>query len=207
MIVDSTHNHAPHDIPEEIIAQRRYARYANPRFELHLKRLNCLGTKTNAKIASKLQAILNNNGDPQTKIITRDVSNAQTDLIRRKYGPFSSTQIFLEMLNSSPEIYHRVHRAQDGRIDAVFFTFEWAIGQWKRNHEVLSFDYTYRVNQFNMPLLQITGITTLHTTFTVSFCLVSGEKEADFLWPLERLAAIKHIVVMVAALDVAQRHN
>ena len=187
MIVDSTHNHAPHDMPEEIAAQRRRARRASPRFELHLERLSLLGTKTNAEIASELQAILNNNGGPQAKVTARDVSNAQADLIRRKYGPLSSTQIFLEMLDSSPEIYHQVHRAQDGRIDAVFFTFEWAIGQWKRNHEVLSFDCTYRVNRFNMPLLQITGITTLHTTFTVSFCLVSGEKEADFLWPLERL--------------------
>ena len=75
MIVDSTYNHALHDMPEEITAQRRYARCVSPRFELHLERLSCLGTKTNAKIASELQAILNNNGDPQVKVITRDVSN------------------------------------------------------------------------------------------------------------------------------------
>ena len=54
MIVDSTHNYTPHNIPEEIAAQRRYARRASPRFELHLERLNRLGTKMNAKIAFKL---------------------------------------------------------------------------------------------------------------------------------------------------------
>ena len=64
MIVDSTHNHAPHNIPEEIVAQRCYARRVSPRFELHLERLSRLGTKTNVKIAFELQAILNNNGDP-----------------------------------------------------------------------------------------------------------------------------------------------
>ena len=91
IIVDSTHNHAPHDMPEKITTQQHHTRHANPRFELHLERLNRLGTKTNTEIAFELQAILNNNSGPQAKITARDISNAQANLIRRKYGPFSST--------------------------------------------------------------------------------------------------------------------
>ena len=52
----------------------------------------------------------------------------------------SSTQIFLEMLESTPGIYHRVHRSLEGRINAVFFSFEWALQQWQENQEILSFD-------------------------------------------------------------------
>ena len=38
-----------------------------------------------------------------------------------------------------------------------------------------------------MSLLQVTGTTALHTTFTVAFCLVSSEVQAAFEWPLEVL--------------------
>ena len=187
IIIDSNHNHAPHDLPHEISTHRRRLRRANARFELHLERLSRLGTKSASEIANELQAILTNDEGRPVRVTQQDIINAQQDLIRRKYGPLSSTQIFLCILESTPEIYYRLRRAQDGRINAVFFTFEWAIGQWKENHEVVSFDCTYKVNRFDMPLLQVTGITKLHTTFTIAFCLVSGEKKDDFLWPLEKL--------------------
>lgn len=93
----------------------------------------------------------------------------------------------MDILESTPGIYHRVHRSEDGRIDAVFFSFEWTLQQWQENQEVLSFDSTYRVNRFNMPLLQVTGVTALNTTFTIVVCLISGEKEDDFLWALQQL--------------------
>ena len=181
IIIDSNHNHAPHNHPHEISTHRRRLRRANARFKLHLKRLSRLGTKSTSEITNELQAILTNNKGRPVRITQQDIINAQQNLIRRKYGPLSSTQIFLRILESTPEIYYRLHRAQNGRINAVFFTFEWAIGQWKENHKVVSFDYTYKINRFDIPLLQVTGITKLHTTFTITFCLVSGEKEGDFL--------------------------
>lgn len=38
-----------------------------------------------------------------------------------------------------------------------------------------------------MPLFQITGMTAVHTTFNVAFCLVSREDVATFKWVLMRL--------------------
>ena len=54
MILETSHNHEPHDKPHEIAAHRRHLRRANARFEVHLDRLSRLGTKTVAEIAQEL---------------------------------------------------------------------------------------------------------------------------------------------------------
>ena len=76
------------------------------------------------------------------------------------------------------------------RINRVFWTYEWCIKMWAYHPEILLFDKTYRTNQFNMPLLNISGITGLHTNFPVAFVLTSDETEASFLWSLNRLAFV-----------------
>lgn len=58
---------------------------------------------------------------------------------------------------------------------------------WKQNPEVLCFDNTYKTNRFNMPLHQINGVICLHTTFCVSFAVMSNEKEEWFAWVLDQL--------------------
>ena len=61
---------------------------------------------------------------------------------------------------------------------------------WAYHPEILLFDKTYRTNQFKMPLLNISGITGLHTNFPVAFVLTSDETEAFFLWSLNQLAFV-----------------
>ena len=188
VIVKNEHNHFPHDRPDELCAHRRRLRQEDASFETHLERLSLVGTKTAREIAEELECLyMDDEGNRTKRISPKDVTNAQNALIRRKYGPFSSTQLFLHILEESPNVVYRIHRGNDGKIDAVFFSFHCSLELWKRNPEVLSFDNTYRVNRFNMPLLQVTGTTALHTTFTVGFCLVSSETEAAFLWPLQVL--------------------
>ena len=188
VIVRNEHNHTPHDRPDEMCTHRRRLRQQDASFEAHLERLSLLGTKTAREVAEELEGIyMDDNGNKTRRVTPMDVTNGQEALRTRKYGPYSSTQIFLRILEERTDVFHRLHRGQDGKIDAVFFTFHWALQQWQHNHEVLSFDNTYRVNRFNMPLLQVTGTTALHTTFTVAFCLVSSEVQAAFEWPLEVL--------------------
>ncbi|KAM4058252.1 MULE transposase [Hirsutella rhossiliensis] len=48
-------------------------------------------------------------------------------------------------------------------------------------------DNTYKVNRFNMPLLQIIGTTGLHKSFSVGFGLTAKEDEGAFQWILSQL--------------------
>ena len=187
-LVENEHSHFPHDRPDELCAHRRRLRQEDASFETHLERLSLIGTKTAREIAEELEGIyMDDEGNKTKKVSPKDISNGQNALMRWKYGPYSSTQLFLDILEESPDVVDRIHRGNDGTIDAVFFSFDCSLELWKHNPEVLSFDNTYRVNRFNMPLLQVTGTTALHTTFTVAFYLVSSETEAAFLWPLQVL--------------------
>ncbi|XP_044717907.1 MULE transposase domain-containing protein [Hirsutella rhossiliensis] len=48
-------------------------------------------------------------------------------------------------------------------------------------------DNTYKVNRFNMPLLQIIGTTGLHKSFSIGFGLAAKEDEGAFQWILSQL--------------------
>ena len=86
-----------------------------------------MGTKTGLEIAEELEGIYMVDGVPTVRVTKRDVIKTQQDLIRREYGPQTDTQIFLEILESTPGIYRRVHRSENGRINAIFFSFEWPL--------------------------------------------------------------------------------
>jgi hypothetical protein len=110
-----------------------------------------------------------------------------------KAGPLTPTQQFIHHLTTTPSIYCNIYRQNDvadGRIERVFWTYNWCIEQWKQNPELMIIDCTYKVNKFDMPLLQIVGVTCMHTTFNLGYCLVSGEKEATFRWVLEVLNSL-----------------
>lgn len=101
---------------------------------------------------------------------------------RIRFGDYSSTQQFLatlEEMKQAGQVWYSIYREgghPHGRIERVFWTYSWSIEMWKQNLELLSMDNTYRVNRFNMPLCQITGVTSLQTTYPVAWCLMSGEK-------------------------------
>jgi hypothetical protein len=110
-----------------------------------------------------------------------------------KEGPLSPTQQFIHHLTITPSIHCNIYRQNDvadGRIERVFWAYNWCIEQWKQNPELMIRDYTYKVNKFDMPLLQIVGVTCMHSTFNLGYFLVSGEKEATFRWVLEFLNSL-----------------
>lgn len=57
----------------------------------------------------------------------------------------------------------------------------------RENPEVLIMDCTYKTNKYKMPLLIITGVTCLNTSFFAAFCFMKGESYGDYRWVLEAL--------------------
>ena len=102
-------------------------------------------------------------------------------------------QQFIYELEADPTISKRIGRQGNNsaaKIDRIFWTYRQNIDLWKANWVVISIDNTYKVNRYNMPLCQINGITALHTTFPVAYCLVSGEREEIFSWVLGQLKEV-----------------
>jgi len=116
----------------------------------------------------------------------RDVINEQAKVNQARFGPRSATQQFLHELEITEGVYYRISRGPQGRIDRIFWTYPWCIDLLRRFPGLLSMDSTYKVNRFNMPLFQATGITCLGSSFNAFFCLISDETEASHTWILQQ---------------------
>ena len=86
-------------------------------------------------------------------ITHEDVRNIQRALRATKYGPHSSTKLFIDLLERYREM-HGVDYFADWipddsgggrRPGRVFWTYKWCLEMWKNNPEVLLFDNTYKV--------------------------------------------------------------
>jgi len=178
------HNH-PMDteLAGNLAVHRRLARTSN--VIASILRLNKQPKSTSSDIASAIRAEF-----PGIKIRTRDVTNVLVTERLRLAGPLTPTQQFLQHLTTSTGIFCRIDREGNDNKDItkpvtrVFWTYTWCIEQLRANPELWCLDCTYKVNRFNMPLLQICGITNLHTTFNIAYCLLSGEREECFEWVL-----------------------
>ena len=187
-ILEESHNHKPSQHPELSNAYRRFLR-ANQEKAMGISLLQKVADLKEAGLTlGNIAATLST---AQTPILREDVKTIVRALRRSTYGPYSATQIFLRQLRDlekTGDVFLRMeHHPETERIHRIFWAYKDSIELFKKNPEVLSFDNTYKVNRFNMPLMQIGGITGLHTNFSIGFALTSREDEDTFCWTLSQL--------------------
>lgn len=51
-------------------------------------------------------------------------------------------------------------------------------------------DSTYKTNRYKLPLLIISGVTALNTSFYIAFGFILHETADDYIWVLEQLKAV-----------------
>jgi len=63
---------------------------------------------------------------------------------------------------------------------------------FKQHPDVLLLDSTYKTNRFNMPLLNICGITGGNKVFQARLVFLSRETESDYNWAMSCLQKVMH---------------
>lgn len=104
-------------------------------------------------------------------------------------GGYTPTQALLKHF-ADTGIKHRVRQLQ-GRVVALVWTYPFCEGMWQRFPDVISIDNTYKTNRFQMPFLNVTGITNIHTTFNVAFGVVNKEDEDAYQWLIQMLDELR----------------
>jgi hypothetical protein len=120
-------------------------------------------------------------------VTARDVRNRLAKERRAANGNSSPFERFLACLRERPDISHKVRRAGDlpeGEIVQIFWTYRHCVDLWKKHPVLLSFDNTYRTNRYRWPLMNVTGVNNVNSTFNVAFALSTAEGTADFEWIL-----------------------
>ncbi|KAM4059784.1 MULE transposase [Hirsutella rhossiliensis] len=164
-IKHGSHNHEPlfEPIANPIVRQRSQRKFG-------IERLHSLVEGLSKNVNNKSRDIVDaiRQEYPELLITDSDIHFIQLQLRAFRYGASTSTQAFLDVWR-------------------FFWTYDDCIADWKRNPELLIMDNTYKVNRFNMPLLQIIGTTGLHKSFSVGFGLTAKEDEGAFQWILSQL--------------------
>jgi hypothetical protein len=101
----------------------------------------------------------------------------------------------MKYLTQSPEWYVDSKKKQyNDELEFLFFTPKCMQKLLCLYMEVLTMDCTYKTNKYKMPLLIITGVTALNTSFYAGFCFMRGESYSDYVWVMEAVVRLyKHL--------------
>ncbi len=102
-------------------------------------------------------------------------------------GHKAPTQTFLKQLNDDKCFYKYETDAND-RLTRVIGAEAGALEKWAAYPTILLIDAPYQTNRYNLPLIQIVGVTATGQSFTCAYIYVSDELEVTYTWVLERLA-------------------
>jgi len=97
----------------------------------------------------------------------------------------SPMKALLDTLYEGPYKYYYALE-NNGSVKSLFFSHHQSIQLCKRFGKVFIADCTYKTNQFNMPLLNIVGITSTFHTFNAGFIFLSVENFDNYKWALEK---------------------
>ena len=185
-ILDRTHNHEA-DINTKLSAtyRRQVLKAVHEHdVEKDVESLSADGTSTFRTIAAELSQRYG------ITISREQVKGVQRRLRETTYNVISTTGKFLEVLQADGAFVKVFEDPVTQRPSRIFWVYPNSISHWRTHPEVFGLDNTYRTNRFNMPLLQIGGITGLNTNFVLSFALMSEEDTPSFEWCFRQVAIL-----------------
>ena len=179
-VQEPSHTHEASPYPALDLAHRRRAWTAVQRDAVRSK--IATGLPTREIVALMRQEF------PGQPWVSKDVQN-ERDLVRRELlDIYTPTQFLLYHLDSANDgTFYKADVGPDHKLRAVFWSPPWCKQQWQRFPHILSLDNTYKTNRFGMPLLNVTGITNIGTTFNIGFALVSREDEDAYRFAVSAL--------------------
>ena len=104
------------------------------------------------------------------------------------------------MTGSRPELQHLmmlldrdnyIHRSRcedkSKVVSDLFWTHPDSVKLLNAFNIVFLMDTTYKTNKYQLPLLEIVGVTYTWLTFSAGFAIISSEQESNFTWALKDL--------------------
>ena len=96
-------------------------------------------------------------------------------------GPLAGGQEELEEAG----VPHRKVVSEGGVLTHLFLASKESLNMLQDYHQAILLDCTYKTNIFEMPLLEIVGITSTGKSFTAACAFMRGETAPDYVWAME----------------------
>ena len=121
-------------------------------------------------------------------VTARDIYNETAKSRKEELRGRKPIEALLDLISS--EDYMNKVKLDNGVIQSVFFMHVASLSLCDRFDTVFLLDSTYKTNKFNMPLLNIVGITSTYATFNAGFAFMHAETEEMYTWVLEQFADV-----------------
>lgn len=136
---------------------------------------------TTASILSTIQTQFSNNVTTKKDVLNVIAKDRQ--LFLNKRTPIVALYESLPKENFVSE----VKVDANGVVIGLFFAHKQSLELAVRFRNVFIMDATYKTNRYNMPLLNIVGITSTYSTFNVAFFFLKEETTTEYSWALQVL--------------------
>nr|XP_043624001.1 protein FAR-RED ELONGATED HYPOCOTYL 3-like [Erigeron canadensis] len=112
-------------------------------------------------------------------------------------------QIVLQLLSDHQYTYQYTTDSKTGCLTNLFFVHPTSLDIWRAFPWIIEIDATYKTNVYNMPLVEIVGVTPTGKTFSIAHALIENEQHATYTWVLQCLRSTleEGLVVRVALTD------
>ena len=119
----------------------------------------------------------------------KDISNFRRSFSKNSYEQMGETpmQVMFHLLQDGKYLYHHTTNRESGRLRNLFFIHPVSFEMWRAFPWIIEIDATYKTNIYNMPLVEIVGVTSTGRTFSIAYALIESEQEAHYRWVLQCL--------------------
>ncbi len=181
-IEDPAHNHEP-TLPESHPALRKLALTDQIKANI--------AHQSRARIRPRqMLTALRLDSDPDNPMFkAADIYNAKAALRRDTLRPLTPIQALLQNLHRD-DWHCEYLKDQLDRVTHLFVIKKTSEELLKVNPEVLIMDCTYKTNRYKLPLLVISEVTALNTSFYIAFAFMLHETAEDYIWVLKQLNAV-----------------
>ena len=107
-----------------------------------------------------------------------------------KRGPRTDIQEVLRLIESHNYLCWSRKIPESDVVSDIMWAHPTSIKLLRLFPKVLILDSTYKTNRYNLPLLQIVGVTNTEISFHVAFAYIGHELALHFSWVLEQLRGI-----------------
>nr|XP_043620091.1 PKS-NRPS hybrid synthetase cheA-like [Erigeron canadensis] len=120
---------------------------------------------------------------PNLPASSRAIYNLKAKMRKEILGNQSMISALFEELKKGGFVYDILHD-QQGRIASLFIVHPLSAKLAKTFSNIFLMDCTYKTNKYNMPLLDIIGVSCFNTSFYSGFAFLEKEDEESYAWAL-----------------------
>jgi hypothetical protein len=126
---------------------------------------------------------------PENLSRIKDIRNLVRSIREKQAGEVGETpmQVMFHLLQQNQYLYHHTTNSQSGRLENLFFIHPLSFDIWRAFPWIVEIDATYKTNLYNMPLVEIVGVTSTGKTFSIAYAFITNEQEANYRWVLQCL--------------------